>query len=334
MEFGASIASHGFNLFALGLPGSGKTTLIREYLERRAINQPVPLDLCYVNNFLDARRPTALRLPAGHGPQFQRDIAALIVELREAIPKAFETKEYDEQRDTIVHDVEAKVQAELTRLEEYVARRNFQLVPTSSGLMLLPTVNGKLISESELQLLKPDEQQKLIEQRNRLGEDVEEGVRRKRELEKGARDALRALDAETATYAVSHIVAELRTRYSDRPEVLTYLDALQADVIEHADNFRKGREAEAAASPIGFTPPGEDPFTRYKVNVLIDNHTLTGAPVIVESNPTYQNLVGRIEHKAIWGAVLTDFTMIKPGALQRANGGYLIIPARECLLNP
>ncbi len=333
LEFGASIASHGFNLFAMGLPGSGKTTLIREYLERRAATQRVPPDLCYVNNFDDARCAIALRLPAGQATQLKQDIAALIDELRGAIPKAFETKEYDNQRDKIMHEVETKVSEEFTRLEEHVKKGGFQLVQTPTGLMLIPAINSRPVTEADLEALNEEQRNQLIKIRERLSESVEESLQRKRELEKGARDAVRALDTETATFATRHIVTEVRSRYTGQPEVLTFLDALQADVIAHVDLFRKKPE-EAQAGPLPMMVTGENPFARYEVNVMVDNRTLTGAPVIVESNPTYYNLIGRIEHKAILGATYTDFTLIKPGALHRANGGYLIIPARECLINP
>ena len=333
LEFGTSIAGHGFNLFALGLPGSGKTTLIHEYLDRLAAGQPVPPDLCYVNNFAEARNPLALQLPAGQAAQFKQDVADLLDELREAIPKAFEAKEYDNQRDKIVHDMEGQVRDELLRLEEHVRKGGFQLMQTSTGLILIPAMNGRPVSESELEALNAEQREKLIRVRDRLGEDVEESLQRKRELEKAAREALHALDTETVTFATQRIVKELRARYTGQAGVLTYFDALQADVVGQLDLFRK-KEGEAAASPLPMMTTGEDPFKRYEVNVLVDNRALTGAPVVVESNPTYHNLIGRIEHKAMWGGTYTDFTQIKPGALQRANGGYLIIPARECLINP
>lgn len=333
LEFGIGIASHGFNLFAAGVPGSGKTTLIREYLERLAANQPVPPDLCYVNNFEDARCPIAVQLPAGQAVQFKRDVAALIGELREALPRAFEAKEYSNQRDKIMQEVEGKIRDEFTRLEEHVKKWGFQLVPTSTGLLLVPAINNRPVSEAELEALSEEQRDKLIQIRNRLGADVEESLQRKRELEKGARDALRALDTETATFAVRHFMQDERARYADQPGVLAYFDALQADVIAHADLFRK-KEGETPAALLGLPTSGEDPFNRYQVNVLVDQHAQSGAPVIVETNPTYHNLIGRIEHKAMLGATYTDFTLIKPGALHRANGGYLIIPARECLLNP
>ena len=220
LEFGAGIASHGFNLFALGLPGSGKTTLIREYLERRAAGQPTPADLCYVYNFRDARRPHAVRLPAGQAAHFRKDIADLMAELKQAIPKAFEGKEYDNQRDKLMNELNVKVSEELTRLEEGVKKWGFQLIQTSTGLLLIPAIEGKPISEQELEALNPEQRGKLLKTREQLGQEIEEGVRRKRELEKGTRDALHALDIETATYAVQQPVNGIRAKYAGEEEGL------------------------------------------------------------------------------------------------------------------
>jgi lon-related putative ATP-dependent protease len=334
LEFGVGMASHGFNLFALGLPGSGKTTLIREYLERRAIDQSIPPDLCYVNNFKDARRPIALSFPAGHAHELKHNVDVMIDELRAAIPKAFEAKEYENRRDEIMHDTELKIAEEFARLDQHVKKGGFQLVPTSGGMMLVPAVESRPVSEAELEALSEEQRNKLIQIRERLGEDVENSLQCKRELEKAARDALHQLETETATFATQRIANEVRERYKDHAEVQTYLDALQADVIEHVELFRKGPEGEGQNVLQALAASGESPFGRYRVNVLVDNRDLKGAPVIVETNPTYHNLIGRIEHKSLLGAMVTDYTMIKPGALHKANGGYLIIPVRECLLSP
>jgi lon-related putative ATP-dependent protease len=334
LEFGVNMASHGFNLFALGLPGSGKTTLIREYLERHAVDQPIPSDLCYVNNFRDARRPIALSFPAGHAHELKRAVDALIDELRVAIPKAFEAKEYENRHDEIMHDTEMRIAEEFSRLDQHVKKGGFELVQTPGGMVLVPAINGRPASEAELEALGEEQRNKLIQMRERLGEDVENSLQRKRELEKTAREGLHQLDTETATFATQRIVNEAREQYKDHAGVLTYLDALQADVIEHVDLFRKGPEGAGQNVLQALAASGENPFVRYQVNVLVDNRDLRGAPVIVETNPTYHNLIGRLEHKALLGAMVTDYTMVKPGALHKANGGYLIIPVRECLVSP
>ena len=333
--FGTSIASPGFNLFALGQPGSGKTTLIRDYLERRAAAQPAPMDVCYVNNFADPRCPTALLLPTGRGVQLKSDMDALVEELATAIPKAFDSEDYSKHRDKVIEELELRRTAELTRMNQHVTGAGFQLLKGPGGLLLAPGSAGKPLSEQELETLTEEQRDKLARTRERLQHEIEERLRAIRELEKGAREALRSLDTDTAAYATRHLMDDLRARYRDMPSVLQYLEALQADITAHVDDFRKGKEAETPPVPLPVMPPVPDkPLPRYQVNVLVDNRGMKGAPVVVESNPSYHNLTGRIEHQASWGGAVTDYTMIKSGALHRANGGYLIIPARECLMSP
>jgi len=337
LEFGVAIASQGFNLFALGQPGSGKTTLIREYLERRAAAQAVPPDLCYVHNFANSRSPIFLRLPPGTATRLASDLDAFVEEMKTAMPRAFDTAEYSTHRDRITQELEAKRQRQLALLEQHVNHAGFQLLKGPSGVLLVPAPGGKPLSEADVEKLTAEERERILRVRDRLQGEIEERLRAVRETEKAARTAQRALDMETAAYAARHIMDDLRARYRELPCVMEFLAAVETDVIDNADDFRKGKEGEAAPEAlIAKLMPGdgENPFVRYRVNVLVDNRALHGAPVVVETNPTYHNLTGRIEQHSTFGAVYTDHTMIKPGALHRANGGYLIIPARECLMNP
>jgi len=297
--FGTSIASPGFNLFALGQPGSGKTTLIRDYLERRAAAQPVPGDLCYVNNFSDPRCPTALRLAAGRAVQLKRDMDALVDELSSAIPKAFDSEDYTRHRDKAMEDLESSRGEELGRMNQHVTGAGFQLLKGPGGLLLVPATGGKPLSEQEMERLAPEEREKLARTRERLQHEIEERLRAIRELEKGARDALRALDTATAAYATRHAMDDLSARYRDLPAVLEYLEALRADVTAHLDDFRKGKEGETPAAVLPIPIPADKPLPRYQVNALVDNGHLKGAPVIVESNPPYYNLTGRIDTRPV-----------------------------------
>lgn len=335
LSFGVSIPSHGFNLFAMGQTGSGRTTLIREYLERRAAGQPSPPDCCYVYNFTNPRCPMPLRLPAGTALQFKRDIDGMIDELKNQLNKAFESEEYSGLRDKAVHDLEEKRREEFERIEQHCKDAGFQLLKGPGGLMLVPLIGDKLPTDDDLERLSEEDKQRLGRAREQLQRDIEEHFRVLRDLEKAARELVRNVERDTALFATRHIVDEIRSKYQERPDVAAYLDALQADVVAHSDEIRKPAQQEAQpGSPLGFLVPPGDKLVRYQVNVLLDNSSLRGAPVILESNPTYYNLTGRIEHAATLGGAVTDHTMIKPGALHRANGGYLIIPARECLLNP
>jgi predicted ATP-dependent protease len=335
LAFGASITSQGFNLFALGQPGSGKTTLIREYLQHRAESEATPADFCYVYNFANPRCPLPLSLPPGRGPQLKQDIDAFVDELKSDIPKAFETEEYTNHRNQVMQQLETGRRQIIVQIEHRAAQAGFQLLKGPGGLLLVPVVEGKPLGDDDLAKLGPEQQAQVAEAHGRVQHEIEERLVAIRELEKGARDALRALDGETAAYATRHVLEDLRARYRDQPAVLQYLDAMQADITANADDFRRSKDAEPIPAPLAaLLPANEKSLVRYQVNILVTNQERKGAPVIVESNPTYHNLTGRIDHQATFAGVMTDHTMIKAGALHRANGGYLIIPARECLMNP
>jgi lon-related putative ATP-dependent protease len=333
LEFGSGITSQGFNLFALGATGSGRTTLIRDFLEERARTQPVPYDLCMVFNFADNRRPLPLRLPSGKGAEFRARIDGLVEDLQRVISRAFETEEYVTQRDAAMSGLDSKRQEEVRAAEQRVAESGFRLMKSSTGFAIVPWIAGHPMTEEEFEAMSAEDREKATRARERLQRYVEDRVRVIREDEKLARETLRELDKATARYAINHLIDDLRAGYQSLPAVTAYLDALAADVLANLDDFRKPKE-ESATPGLPFAIPAERPFIRYKVNLLVDNGALQGGPVIVESNPTYHNLVGRIEHHATMTGTFTDHTMIKPGVLHRANGGYLILPARECLMNP
>jgi predicted ATP-dependent protease len=333
VDFGAGIAGHGFNIYAMGLPGSGKTTLTRKYLEQIAAAEPTPDDWCYVTDFDDPHKPRALRLPAGRGTALRADMEELIEHCRKDIAKAFQSEEYEREKEQATKTFQDEQEKALQDLQQQLAEDNFALLRVPGGLVLTPAVEGRPLKERELEKLSEEEREKVQKLRARLEKEVERGLRRLREMEDALQQELRQLDEETTLRAIGHVVDDLRERYGDTPQVIEYLDQVQADIVTNADDFRDG-QGNARPSPTGISIPVSTPsFVRYEVNVLIDRGSSSGAPVIVESNPTYHNLIGRIEHHAFMGAVSTDLTMIKPGALHRANGGYLILPVREVLIN-
>jgi predicted ATP-dependent protease len=333
VDFGAGIASHGFNVYALGLPGSGKTTLTRKFLEQIAANEPTPDDWCYVNNFEDTHKPHALRLPAGKGVALRDDMALLVDRCRQDIPKAFESEEYEQEKEQITHSYQQEQEKELEALQKRLQEHNFALLKVPGGLVLTPAVEGRPLKESNLEQLDDKEREKVQRLRAKLEKEVERGLRRLREMEEAMRQELTQLNEETTLRAIGHLVDDLKEQYAGMDEVTVYFDAVRADIISNVDDFREEKEKEQATIMGLPLPRPSSPFSRYEVNVLVDRPNTEGAPVIVESNPTYHNLLGRIEHHAFMGAVATDFTMIKPGALQRANGGYLVLPVREVLIN-
>ncbi len=332
LDFGVDIAAYGFNVFALGLPGTGRTTLIRQFLERKAAGEPAPDDWCYINNFADLHRPQALRLPPGKGVQLRKDMADLVTHLQQALPRAFESEDVQRQRDEIINDVQARQTAEFNKLEERVKERGFVLRKTPSGLALAPAMDGQVISERQLEKLGDEQREKLAKIRNGLEKEIERVLRAIREMEKEGREQLAELERRVALFVVEHPIKELQEKYASLDPVVAYLERVQADIVEHVEAFKKGAEGNQMPFPIPI--PVETAFTRYGVNVLVDNANTSGAPVVLETNPTYNHLIGRIEHQAMFGALVTNYTMLKPGALHRANGGYLILNVRDLLLSP
>jgi len=343
INFGIEIESYGYNIYASGPPGAGKTTTIQTYLQRKARTQPSPDDWCYVNDFADPYRPHAIRMPAGMACQLQHDVDELLDTLREALPRSFESDEYDEHRRRLQRELEQQRTSLLEELESQVTAKGFALVRSPMGLMLVPTKDDQAMTPEQYQELSPETRAALDEVRPALQAQVEKTLGQVQDLEREAKDRLRNLDQEVAAFTVEHLFAPLKAKHGDHPgcvEITEFLDTVREDIVENIEMFKRALQAseeeKQPARPVraGLISRYEDPFDRYRVNVMVDNRGLEGAPVVVEPNPTYHNLIGRIEQKAEFGALVTDFSMIKPGALHRANGGYLVVNARSILQQP
>ena len=330
MELGTEVSGPGFNIFVLGLPGSGKTTLIREYLERKAAAEPVPDDWCYVNNFVDPHQPTALRLPAGRGVDLRKDIQTFLTRCKSEIMRVFQSKEYNEELKRLKESQEKYSEGELTKLNELVNKDNFIIVRTPFGLMLVPAEDGKPITPADLEAMTPKQREKLERVEANLQDEVKAVLGRIRDRERDTHEKVQVLNSRTALFAVEYLIKELKAEYDGLEQVIAHLESVQQDIVTNIDQIRL-RDADAKGPSSQLSAP--DILQRYDVNVVVDNSTRDSAPVVVENHPSYQNLIGRIEHEVFMGASRTDFTMIRPGALHRANGGYLILPARDVLLS-
>jgi lon-related putative ATP-dependent protease len=338
VEFGMGINTDGYNIFAVGPTGTGKATTIHDFLSREAASLPAPDDWVYVHNFEKPYQPNAIRLPAGRGQAFRKDMEKLVEDLQAAITQAFESEEYEKQKRSVAQTVGEQQEAKLSALNQKAEARGFTMVRTPAGLAFAPkTEDGETMSREAYEKLPADQQRAIDEGLEALNEDLQQVMRLVRQDERAGREALRELDREVTTYAAKHLVDEACERWCDVPEMVEYLKAVLQDVLDNADDFKKSDE-EAPVMFMGMPMPlrqkGEGAFRRYRINVLVDNSSLTGAPVVAETNPVFQNLVGRIEHQAQFGALITDFNMIKPGALHKANGGFLVLDARDVLLKP
>ena len=338
VDFGVSIKSHGYNIYALGAPGTGKTRTITEFLNRESATLPVPADYIYVYNFDAPHRPNAIKMPPGKACDFRTDMERLVEALQAAISQAFESEEYENQKREIQQKVSEQQEARFKALKEVAESRGFTIMRTPAGLAFAPRTSDGQPMPRELYNELPKERQEAIDKGlEQLNGELQDVMRLVRQDERQGREAQRNLDREVSTFAAEHLVEDLAAKWVEVDELGEYLKAVLKDVVENANDFRKSDEDQPVmfmGMPIPAGGRNEATFRRYRVNVLVDNSSLEGAPIVNESNPTFQNLVGRVEHMAQFGALVTDFNMIKPGALHTANGGFLVVEARDILSKP
>jgi len=331
LDFAIDVLHQGYNVFVMGPPGLSKHAIIKEVIKKIAEDKETPSDLCYTHNFNQDHKPRMLELPAGRGQKFQKNMNDLITELGKSIPAAFETNEYRERIQLIEKNASSK-QSDLIKRHKQAARKeSILLEETPSGFSLSPIVDDKALSLEEFALLSPDLQEEFNEKTAVLQEELEFIIPQLNQISRDSNEKIKSLNRDVALFATGHLIKDLKGRYGDIANVVRYLESIQKDVLDHLQDFTK-LDDELPTNEI--PAQKNNPLERYKVNLLVDNSQTTGSPVIYLDNPTYHNLVGRIEYDSFMGSVLTDFTLIKSGALQQANGGYLIIDAEKLLTQP
>jgi lon-related putative ATP-dependent protease len=338
IEFATRIRRQGYNVYALGASGTGRHNMVADLLRSRAAAEPTPSDWCYVNNFADPQQPHSLPLPPGRGAALAAAMKRLVEELRAALPAAFERDEYRVRRDALDQQFKQRSEEAFGALQRGAEAQGIAMMRTPMGLGLAPRRDGKVLTPDQFEALPDDERERIRQQIDAVQTRLEAIMQQVPQWEREHRDALQALNRETTGYAIAHLIGELRAGFADLPEVERYLDMVESDIKENAADFLPApaeapRPAEALAPvPSPAVQPRDDArFRRYQVNVVVDNSGQRGAPVVYEDNPTHQTLVGRIEHLARFGALVTDFNLLVPGALHRANGGYLILDAQKLL---
>jgi len=332
VDFGIAIARDGYNLFVMGAPGSGKHTLVRTAIARRAERAARPADWVYVNNFQEPHKPLAIALPPGRGNALRKDMEQLIESLRGAIPAIFESEEYTGKVEAIDAEFTERHEHAFGALGREAAEQSIALLRTPSGFSFAPVKDGEVMSPEEFGKLPEEEQRRIESTIVALQGKLEKLVREVMRWRTERIERVKALNREMTLLAVGHLVDELKDGYRDAPKVVDYLDAVQRDVLDHADDFRRHPEAPAAIARL--VQREEPSLRRYSVNVVVDNGAPDGSPVVFADHPTYQNLTGRVDHIAQLGTLVSDFNLIKAGALHRANGGYLLIDAIKVLAQP
>jgi predicted ATP-dependent protease len=333
VRFGVAMRRHGFNIFAFGPSGTGRHTLVQSLLEAEAAKEPAPPDWCYVNNFADPHRPRCIRMPTGRAAPLRDTMRRLVNELRAALPAAFEREDYRTRREVIDQQFKHRHEEAFGALQKKAEQKSIALIRTPMGLALAPMHNGEVIQPDVFHRMASEDRNRITADIEALQGELEAIVRRIPEWERDHRDAVRQLNRDTTAVVVRHLLEDARKSFADLEEVVSYLHEVEADLLEHADDFlAEGRAEGAPPMPVPHGAIEDGPlFRRYQVNVIVDNTGCKGAPIVYEDNPTLQTLIGRIEHMARFGALFTDFNLIVPGALQRANGGYLVLDAQRLL---
>jgi len=330
IESGIQMATAGFNLFLAGPAGSGRRTTVLDLIGRVAAERPAPPDWVYVHNFDAPDRPTALRLPAGRGGELARALDEFLDAARHELRRAFESEDYERRQREALSEIADQRHALDRKLEQFAAERGYAIKTTVTGIVTVPLLDGEPLTVERFEAL-PAEKRTEIEA---AGKEIEERTaayaHQLHQLEKEAAQRLRQLEHDVALFATGPLFRDLEERFRDEREVIAHLANVKRELLQSLAEFRDGQQQEL---PFGLGG-NRDATGRFRANVLVANDPADGAPVIVEPNPTYYNLLGRLEYRAAFGSMVTDFRELKPGALHRANGGFLVLDALEVLRHP
>jgi len=333
LRFGLEIRESGFNVYTAGAQGTGRMTAVRSFLDELAKAKPRASDWVYVHNFENQYEPDAIALPAGRGVRFREDMKRFIEEARRALPRAFESEEYAKRRDETLKTLQGRRTDLVARINQRAQEQGFVIQMSPIGLLTIPVINGRPVPEEEFISLPEEVRAEVLRRRDALNTELRSVLRQVQDIERQGAEAVRNLNHDIALYAIGNLVAELKENYTGVPEVPAYIDAVQNDILDNLQTFL-GVAEQPEVPPQFQAFIRELPFRKYDVNVVVDNADIKGAPVIVEQNPTFQTLLGKIEKEVQFGIFTTDFTMIRPGSLHMANGGYLVLSVEDLLRNP
>lgn len=333
MEFGLSVEQTGYNLFVVGPSGTGRMTYTLDSVAKLATKRPIPNDWCYVYHFEYPDRPLVLSFPAGKGQLFQNQMESLLVNIQREIQTTFSSEEYEKEKRMIVDEISTRVEKLWEGTEAFALERSYQIERTPAGVNAIPLMFGKPMERHEFEHLPDARKERFQEAEKQIEEKIQETVYQMRKLNEELRKILDHFMRNSAAYAIEDLFQPLREAYQDNEKVLSYLKAYFQDIVKHFSLFLSEQEEQ---KNIMDTLMGskEQQLHRYMVNLFINNRNVDGAPFFYESNPTYQNLFGKVEYRGAFGSYITDFTYMKPGALHVTNGGYLILHAAELLQQP
>ncbi|MCL1884558.1 MAG: AAA family ATPase [Defluviitaleaceae bacterium] len=338
LEFGLHMKAQGYHVYICGATGTGRTTFAQEYARAKAANEPIPPDLCYVYNFENPKCPKLLRLPAGMGKCLKDDMNELVTRLSEELPRTFGDKSYEQKKNEIVKILKSKQDEIIKEMSVEARKQDFEVKNSNSGIFFVPIVEGEAITEEQFDLLSAEQKEIITKKSESIQARAAEALREIKDYEKNTKKEVEELDFALGLFTVGHHMNDIIEAFAEEPVLHEYLKAVKEDILDNLADFvaeeSDDDEAIQTLMPWYSKRSTEDNLTKYKINLLTDNSELSGAPVVIDYNPSYTNLVGEVEYDNEYGNFSTDFMKIKPGLLHKANGGYLILQAQDILGSP
>ncbi len=334
LEFGIESDVKGYNLYLEGPSGVGKTMYTKNYLEKVASKKKVPSDWCYIYNFDNPNEPIAVSLPAGKGKEFKESMDGFIKEIKKDIKSTFNAEDFEKEKALIKQEFEAKRASLLEKLNEDASKYNFQVKTAQNGIYMMPIVDGKTIEEEEFEKLDDATKQEYEEKSTIVQEQIMNVIGKIKEIERASDRRISEWQSNIALLTVNVHINFLKAKYKRNKKINQFLNDVKQDVLKNIPVFLEEDQKQTSQPVQGPSNKAPDPCLNYRVNLFVDNSNRTGAPIIMDSNYSYHNIFGSLEYENYYGALKTDHTMLKPGLLQQANGGYIIFQAKDLLANP
>ncbi len=337
LEFGIGIDVKGYNLYLEGPSGVGKTMYTKRYLDQKAAKEKAPSDWCYIYNFENPNEPVAISFPAGQGKVFKENMESFVKDIRKDIKKTFNNDEFEKEKQIIKQEFDDKRENLLKKLNDKTMKQGFQIKSTDNGIYMMPMYEGKTIAEEEFEKLPQDIKIQYEEKSAEVQELIFAALSDIKGIERESERKIESWQSNVALMTVNMQINALKSNYKRNKKISTYLDGVKKDILRNIDCFLAPdpdeKQPEQPAVPQQRQELRE-PWLNYRVNLFIDNSKLEGAPVIMDTNYSYNNIFGRIEYENHYGMLKTDYMMLKPGLLHQANGGYILFQIKDLIANP
>ena len=333
LQFGINVDVKGYNIYMEGPSGVGKTMYAKNYLESIAPKKKVPCDWCYIYNFQNPNEPIAVSLPAGQGKEFKESMDGFIKEVKKDIKKTFNADDFEKEKALIKKEFEAKREVVMTKLNEESQKHGFQVKSAQNGIYMMPVIDGKVIPEEEFEQLEENIKQEYESKSLIVQEQIMDAISTIKQIERQSDKKVSEWQSNVALLTVNAHINYIKAKYKRNKKINQFLNDVKQDVLSNVSYFLEEDKVQNNGQNQNPMQKKQDPCLNYRVNLFIDNSTREGCPVIMDSNYSFQNLFGKLEYENYYGSLKTDYTMLKPGLMHKANGGYIIFQAKDLLAN-